>query len=1449
MQIRQRNIFTTIRSEGSILPGDLLERINNRDAELKGLRPEDYHLAGRLKLNEAINQSWNRLQGAWSNFRDALRRLPENDPATTLTREKWLLPLFHELGYGRLLTAKAIEIEGKSYPISHLWQHTPVHLVGAKVDLDVRPSGVAGAARRSPHSLLQELLNRTDDHLWGFVSNGLRLRILRDNISLTRQSYVEFDLEAMMEGEVYPDFVLCWLLCHESRLEAERPTDCWLEKWSKAAHDQGTRALDELRNGVEEAIRALGRGFLDHRHNRQLRSRLQSGELDKQDYYRQLLRLVYRLLFLFVAEDRELLFAPSADERVRERYTRFYSVSRLRRLAERRLGTRHSDLYHGLRLVMQKLGHGGCSELGLPALGSFLFSNEAIADLEGCEIANHDLRSAIRALAFITDGHGRRTVDYKNLRSEELGSVYEALLELHPVINAEARQFDLERAGGNERKTTGSYYTPDSLVQCLLDSALDPVVAEARQQPDPEAALLRLKVVDPACGSGHFLIAAAHRLSKHLAAVRTGDDEPAPEAMRTALRDVIGRCIYGVDLNPMAVELCKVSLWMEALEPGKPLSFLDHRIQWGNSLIGATPALMKNGIPDEAFKPIEGDDKAICNEYRKQNRLERKDRKRPLIDESIKLGNLAASIAELDAIDDSDIAGVRAKQQGYEMLVKSSGYLYGQFLADAWCAAFVWKKTREFPYPITEAVFREIEQNPYRHATGHEGGWLEREVKRLAAQYQFFHWHLAFPDVFHVRSSAFRRSDSEQVDTGEALPPEGGTTNAAGWTGGFDVVLGNPPWERIKLQEKEWFAERQPEIANAPNAAARQRMIRELTETDPALLDAFLDDRRKAEGESHFVRSSGRYPLCGRGDINTYAIFAETNRMLLSQIGRAGFIIQSDIATGDTYQDFFSSLLEREQLVSFYDFVNTEGLFPHIHRTHPHFCLITLSGSPTGKPADFAFWNTNTGNLEDEQRHFQLAASDFALLNPNTQTCPIFRNQRDAELTKAIYRRVPVLIAEGQPDGNPWGIRFATLFHMANDSGLFRTREQLAGEGWRLAGNAFVRSSAFRRAVERDEEQNPPEGGTTNEYLPLYEAKMIYQFNHRHGDYSLLPEGERGHVLPDIPLDYLRNPNYVVQPRYWVPRDEVIYKITRVPVEVLKAYRAGEEEDLMDAVSGWLAAYELAKMTDDELHKRASTTKQRQQVREQREAARQVMAEYPLSEDEALDLRHSRDLRCDVAELIEAKAPRWLLGWRDVTDARASARTVIASVLPRVGVGHKFPLMSSSLVTTIDLTCLYANLTCFAFDYIARQKIGGTSLTYFYLKQFPVLPPSVYATPCPWSPSETLREWLVPRVLELSYTAYDLRGFAEDCGYAGGPFRWDEARRFLLRCELDAAYFHLYGIMREDVAYILDTFPIVKRKDEAQHGEYRTRRVILEIYDAMAAAMKGGREWGVGSGE
>jgi hypothetical protein len=1310
MKVRAKNIFTTVRSEGSILPTDLLQRIVDNDKELKGLTPAAYHLLEGEKLNEAINRSWSRLRGAWASFQGVLETLPATDLAMKVTRDRILLPLFQELGYGRLTTTRAVEIEGKAYPISHLWQNTPIHLVGYRVELDKRTAGVAGASRSSPHSLVQEFLNRSDDHLWAFVSNGRQLRILRDNASLTRQAYVEFDLEAMMAGEVYADFVLLWLLCHQSRVEAEKPEQCWLEVWSKTANDQGKRALEALRDGVEAAIASLGQGFLTHPANSTLRQKLQSGELATQDYYRQLLRLVYRLLFLFVAEDRELLLDPNAEPTAKDRYILYYSTARLRTLAEKRRGTRHSDLFHGLRLVMEKLGSDqGCPALALPALGSFLWSSDAVVDLlgdESCQIANTDLLNAIRALAFIVDKHGRRPVDYKNLQSEELGSVYESLLELHPELNISTGTFSLKTASGNERKTTGSYYTPESLVQCLLDSALDPVVDEAiasavaADDLDAETALLNLKICDPACGSGHFLIAAAHRLAKRLAFVRTGDEEPAPEATQTALRDVIGRCIYGVDVNPMAVELCKVALWMEALEPGKPLSFLDHHIRCGNSLLGSTPALLHQGIPDEAFKPIEGDDNAYCTKYRKQNKEERKGQLSlltPDLQPWDRLGDLATSMAQLDNISDDDYAGVQRKRQQYEAMVQSTPYLYSRFWADAWCAAFVWKQTSEFPYPITEEVFRRIERNP--HGVDR---WMRDEVERLRDQYQFFHWHLAFPDVFQVENGELG-IESRESEQNKNL-------NTA-WSGGFDVALGNPPWDKIQPEEQKFFSAIKPEIAKAKTGKARKRIISNLAKDDPSCLRAWINYKRHIEGTSQILKQGRVLRLTTTGNLNTYRLFSEVASLIISSSGRAGMIVQSGIASDESGGLFFQSLLKNKTLVSLLDFENRGKFFEDVHAQF-RFALLTIKGfNAKASPQEIGRFGWSLDSIEEiseKDRLIQISAKDVFLFNPNSGTCPTFKSNQDLEINRKIYQKAEHISNEN-------GQRFSDidfqgeLFNMTRDSGFFVTHE------------------------ERD----------SRDFLPLYEAKFIHQFDHRFADQV---DGK----VEDISLEGKLDSFSSIRPKRYIAASEV-------------RRRAKKQE-------------------------------------------------------------------------IDSN---WMIGFRDISSS-TNERTAIACIFPFSGVGNSINLVKG--LNSFDATWFVANCNNFAFDYACRQKVSGSHVNIWIMRQLPIVPKSRYYMKAVWDKTQ-LSEWIFPRSLELTYTAWDLQPFAQDCGYEGPPFKWDEDRRFLLRCELDAAYFHLYGIQRDDVDYIMDTFPIVKRKDEKAHGHYRTKDTILQIYDAMATAIASGQPY------
>ncbi|MFF4559465.1 Eco57I restriction-modification methylase domain-containing protein [Streptomyces sp. NPDC001435] len=1308
MSATTRNqVFTAVHTVGGLLPADMLLRISE-GKDVPGSKPADYGLPSSRSVRDEAERSWEYLKPLWRELRKHLPEdretgLPSSDP-TGRAGADWLAPLWRELGFGRLtpIGTEGVTADSdaeKRFVVSHRWQHALIHQVAWNANLDKRPGG---AGTVPPQSMLQECLNRTEAHLWGILTNGRQVRLLRDSSALATASYVEFDLEAIFDGELFSEFVLLYRLLHVSRFEVAEDaaaSTCWLEKWRTEAIAQGTRALDQLRKGVQRAITTLGTGFLKHPENRELRE-----SLEVKTFHYALLRMVYRLLFLFVAEDREVLLSPSADETAKDRYAAYFSSARLRRHAQRRRGTAHGDLYQALRFVLSGLGNDdGLPELGLPGLGGIFDDTEADKVLHGLSLSNEPLLEAVRALSIVRDTGSKRNrvVDYRHLDAEELGSIYESLLELVPKHNATERTFELVELAGNARKTTGSYYTPSSLIECLLDSALDPVIDDAVKrgeiratrsgQPDAGEAiveeLLNLTVCDPACGSGHFLVGAARRIAKRVAAVREQNPEPTIDAVRHALHEVVARCIYGVDLNPMAVELAKVSLWLEALEPGKPLGFLDAHIKHGNALIGATPALLAKGIPDDAFKPIEGDDKKVTTAWKKRNTTEHGGQQIFHTEERIWVSNaaFAESLREITEARADTLRDVRLQSSRFRELEQSAEYLRSVHIADAWCAAFVWPKFHGAPTPVTEGVFRDLQSA----GTGIPVSTND-EIIRLAQQYKFFHWYLEFPEVFAVSGAA-----------------DGEVDRATGWDGGFSCVLGNPPWERIKLQEQEFFAQRDAAIATAPNAAARKRLIAALPETNPGLFTEFTAAKRQSEGESQFLRLSLRYPLTGRGDINTYAVFAETDRMMTGPRGRMGVIVPTGIATDATTQFFFKDLVQNGSIAALYDFENRSGLFPAVD-SRMKFSILSLTGSAMREPAArFAFFLHDPSELDDADKTFTLTPEEITLLNPNTGTCPVFRSRRDAEITLGIYRRVPILIKEGDPNGNPWGLSFMTMFHMSNDSHLFRTREKLEADGWLLTGNVFTKAGA--------------------KMLPLYEAKMLHHYDHRWATY------DAGGSTRDMSLGEKQTASAVALPRYWV------------------------EESLVQA---------------------------------------------------ALPTKTS-----------------WLTGFRNVCRS-TDERSVIISAFPIAAAGNSMPVITYRR-SARGAALLRAVAASFVFDFVARQKAGGVNLNFFIFEQLPTLSPGMLAAH---------DSFILPRSLELGYTATDMRPFAEDLSDAGSPFVWDEGRRHHIRAELDALFFHLYGIPRDEVDYILETFPIVKRKDEAKYGTYRTKELILAEYDRMAAA-------------
>ena len=1325
--------YPSIRIEGAILSPDIFDRLD----DAVGQQPADFGFESSAKVKDEIARAWADAQDYWRIFQRKLDSLKAESPATTETRNNWIVPLLGLLGYQLEYQARGTELNGKNYPLSHRVTNrgqTPVHIIGCREPsgLDRKPE--KSALRMSAHAMVQEYLNLTDQ-LFGLATNGRVLRLLRDSSRLIKLSYLEFDLDRIFADGLFADFAMLYRLLHASRLpqSAEAASSCWLERYHQDTIEQGTRIRDGLRAAVTEALELLGTGFISDPHNDALRQQIETKQLAPEDFFKHILRLVYRLLFLMVTEERGLVFPKGTPTKHINIYFQHYSVQRLRRLALTRglKIERCHDAWLSLLSTFRLFEHPDtAAKLSMTALVGQLFHPESLGSLPGCRLSNAALFSALDRLCnFNHPKSGQRMpVNFGALATEEFGSVYESLLELHPIVESQPTPlFRFKQAAGNERKTTGSYYTPSSLVDCLLDSALDPVLDERIRDfaklgyKSAEAAILALKVCDPACGSGHFLIAAAQRIARRLARVRSGDDEPSPQVMRHALRDVIGHCIYGVDINPMSVELCKVALWMEAMEPGKPLSFLDHHIQCGNSLLGTTPSLLAKGIPDDAFTAIEGDVKARVASLKKQNKSERPlesgKRQRLLGDVPFKLGNIAAEFARLNTAPDGTLAEVAAMQQQYARLVSSSEYASTRLLADTWCAAFVWKKDDSDLGKMcpTERDFHKVESHAGAGLLPH----VRDEVERLRDQYQFFHWHLVFPDVFRL--------------PGKDEMPE---NEQAGWSGGFDVVLGNPPWDRVTLKEKEWFAERKAVISDAPNSAARKRLIEALRSEEPVLFAQFEAAIRQAECESHLIRKSDLYPLCGRGDINLYAIFTEGMRNHLAPRGHAGCVVPSGIATDDNTKFFFRDLMQSTSLLSLFDFENRKNLFEGVGHGRSKFCLLCLSrpNAQLTKEANFVFFAHDVSDLTNVDKQFTLSSEDIALLNPNTGTCPVFQFRRDAEITKAVYRSVQVFIREQPTLQNPWGVSFLRMMDMASDSHLFQTTQELEEAGWVGAIRSFKSELHIR--------------------VPLYEAKMCQPFNHRGGDYRDYPEGSLSTHLPEVPSSRLTDPNYWTLPRYWVAESEVDSSL------------AGK----------W---------------------------------------KY-----------------------------QWLIGWRNVTHA-TNDRTLISNLIPRAGVAHSMAVMLPAAANPSQVACLYANLTSFAQDYLVRQKLGGINLTYGYISQIPVFSPTSYESKCSWSLDvSTLLDWLLPRALELTYTAWDLEPFARDCGYAGPPFRWDEERRFLLRAELDAAFFHLYGLNRDDTAYILDTFPIVRRKDEAKYnGEYKTKTTILEIYDALAESTRTGQPY------
>jgi hypothetical protein len=760
-------LHPAIRLEGSILSADILDAIERGDCLHQS--PKDFGLDSSAKVKDEIAEAWAAARAYWSAYQTKIFRLKEGATGTTETRNLWMVPLLGLLGY-QLNLSDSETVQGKTYRVSHrdpARDQLPVHLIGWHESLD-RRSTVPNAPRMSPHGLVQEYLNLTE-HLYGIVSNGRLLRLLRDSSRLVKLTFIEFDLDRIFTEELFSEFALLYRLLHASRLPVSQDTvaESPIEIYHQDSLESGSRIRNGLSTAVHRVILDLANGLLNHPSNELLREHALRPNFAS-DFYSHLLRLIYRLLFLMVIEERGLVHVAGTDKRLREIYDLGYSLARLRRLSEKPhlADARHSDAWLALIALFRLVDESGRGlRLGVAPLGGDLFNRGSLGVLEDCSLDNATFLGALRQLSVFKhpDTNVSMRVNYGALNVEEFGSVYQGLLEFEPRIIEIDGKWQFSFAQGEERAATGSHYTEDELVQPLLKHSLDHLIAEKLKQSDPDEALLSLRVADIACGSGHILLAAARRIGMALAIVRTGDDQPSPAAYREAVRDVIRNCIYGVDLNPLAVELCKVALWLEAHVPGEPLGFLDHHIKCGNAIVGfVTRDELDKGIPDQAFKTLPGDAKDIAAAFRKTNRAERKERatgqkQLPLAPElQEKLDAVLTRMREVSALPEHTPEEIAAKKSRYDATQSEDAELLRQIAAIPIAQFYQPKTAGNKANLITDAAFRHYLAGGTPHNDAINSAWALAERKRA------FHWFLEFPDIIA--------------------------------NGGFDCILGNPPY-------------------------------------------------------------------------------------------------------------------------------------------------------------------------------------------------------------------------------------------------------------------------------------------------------------------------------------------------------------------------------------------------------------------------------------------------------------------------------------------------------------------------------------------------------------------------------------------------------------------------------------------------------------------------------
>ncbi len=1011
-----------------------------------------------------------------------------------------------------------------------------------------RRSGRRGE-ETAPSTQMLRYLRRVDDLTtgklrWGILTNGSKWRLYYQGARSVSEQFFETDLAAVLDLPGHNDglFALSeddrrhWLKVFALvfRQEAFLPGAVDARTFHQRAIEEGkfyeervAANLSDLVFGqvFPELVRAIA---------------VAAPEAPLQDIREAALILLYRLLFILYAEDRDLL--PVRDER--------YDDYGLREKVRGDVGRRkdRNDVFSQTAAAywssiddLCRIIDQGDAAIGLPPYDGGLFDRERTPLLANIRLGDQVMADVIDALSFEQTPDGRRYINYRDLSVQQLGSIYERLLEHEVVRDGEAI---IIRPNIFARKGSGSYYTPDDLVGLIIKETIEPLVqsrmdtftakidelaksrlAEDRKvgklkRIDPAEKLLELKVCDPAMGSGHFLVSLVDTLADQVITAMAEaeaivEDYISPlsdriDAIRNTIlgnaeergwtidpeqlddrhiirRMVLKRCVYGVDKNPMAVELAKVALWLHTFTVGAPLSFLDHHLRCGDSLFGSW---VRGGI-DKAT--AQGSPLLLHGPVTRATRA-------------------ATSMQIIEGLTDAEIAEAHRSADVFDEVREMTAPL------DAFLSlvhAFDWLNIRgkddkaalhaffdgQFGDPIDIALGNAEIQSRRPEAQCFVA--LFDKARTLAAEERFLNWQVAFPGVW---------SHWDSVDR----------------TGGFDAVIGNPPWDRMKLQQVEWFAARKPEIAMAQRAADRKRMIAALEEADDPLFRDFAKASERAESATRMARKGGDYPLLSGGDVNLYSLFVERAMALVKPDGMIGLLTPSGISSDKTAAPFFKAVATQGRLKALYDFenrrtrYNAQPFFPDVDSRFK-FCVFVASPSPITGAAQCAFFLQDISELDDPERCFPLTAEEFARVNPNTGTAPIFRSRRDAKLTTAIYGRLPILVDRSSGEEvKAWPVKYSTMFHMTNDSALFRTRQELEEKegAYPIGGNRF----------------DSPAG----EWVPLYVGRMIHQFDHRAASVEVNADNIHNPALSaNVTKEQKADPEFLPTPQYWVPVVEV----------------------------------------------------------------------------------------------------------------------------------------------------------------------------------------------------------------------------------------------------------------------------------------------------------------------